>query len=291
MHWAEGCGYRVDLATQHDLHADPELLDGYACVVVVGHDEYWSWEMRDALDAYIERGGRLARFGGNLAWQVRLEDYGATQICFKDKAAAADPVAQTEHRQRTTTLWDDPVVGRPAAQTFALSAIWGIYAGVGALASRQSGGFTVYRPEHWMFEGTGLGYGDVFGAESRIFGYEVDGLDYIIKDGLPIAQPRCGAPASTEIVAMALAANTERSAGDSTLYYGDSAAFLAPFRYGAATPEACAAASRGAGMIVHAKRGRGELINAGSSEWVAGLAESEPFTARVTANILNRFTD
>ena len=38
----------------------------------VGHDEYWTWEMRDAIDEYVERGGRVARFAGNFMWQTRL---------------------------------------------------------------------------------------------------------------------------------------------------------------------------------------------------------------------------
>ena len=55
--WAEQRGYALDLATQHELHFAPEILDGYDCAVFVGHDEYWTWEMRDAVDAY-RRAGR-----------------------------------------------------------------------------------------------------------------------------------------------------------------------------------------------------------------------------------------
>ncbi|MFF1651592.1 N,N-dimethylformamidase beta subunit family domain-containing protein [Streptomyces sp. NPDC058240] len=29
-------------------------LDGYACAVIVGHDEYWTWEMRDAVDRFTD---------------------------------------------------------------------------------------------------------------------------------------------------------------------------------------------------------------------------------------------
>ncbi|WP_207936689.1 N,N-dimethylformamidase beta subunit family domain-containing protein [Pseudomonas sp. 51_B] len=44
LQWAERQNYTVDMATQHDLHSNPELLKNYSCVVLVGHDEYWSWE-------------------------------------------------------------------------------------------------------------------------------------------------------------------------------------------------------------------------------------------------------
>ena len=92
--FAERAGYGVDLASQHDLHFSPEILDGYDCVVFVGHDEYWTWEMRDAVDAYVERGGHAARFAGNFMWQTRLEDEGRRQVCYKYRARAEDPAYQ-----------------------------------------------------------------------------------------------------------------------------------------------------------------------------------------------------
>jgi hypothetical protein len=79
--WAERAGFAVDLASQHELQFNPEILEGYSCVVFVGHDEYWTWEMRDAIDAYVERGGRVARFAGNFVWQTRLECAGKTRVC------------------------------------------------------------------------------------------------------------------------------------------------------------------------------------------------------------------
>ena len=31
----------------------------------VGHDEYWSWEMRDAVEGFVAAGGNVAFFSGN----------------------------------------------------------------------------------------------------------------------------------------------------------------------------------------------------------------------------------
>ena len=59
LHWAERNGYRVDVAISTDLETEPGLLDGYRSFVCVGHDEYWSWGMREALDAHT--GGRRQR--------------------------------------------------------------------------------------------------------------------------------------------------------------------------------------------------------------------------------------
>ncbi|WTZ24698.1 hypothetical protein OG344_30955 [Microbispora sp. NBC_01389] len=122
--WAERHGYEIDYLTQHDLHFDPHALDGYSCVVVVGHDEYWSWRMRDTVDAFVDAGGNLARLGGNYQWQVRLSDDGSTQYCYRlpslDPEAAATP-------HLATTVWEAKSVGRPGATTIGLNGLGGIY--------------------------------------------------------------------------------------------------------------------------------------------------------------------
>ena len=46
---------------------------------------------------------------------------------------------------------------------------------------------------------------------------------------------------------------------------------------------------RGAGMIVHFPRGRGEVFHAGSCEWVAALLRRDAMIDRVTSNVLRRF--
>jgi len=45
----------------------------------------------------------------------------------------------------------------------------------------------------------------------------------------------------------------------------------------------------GAGMLVHMARGKGEVVTAASCEWVMGLKRREPFTERITRNVLDRF--
>ena len=287
--WAEAHGYAVDLVGQHALHFDPEVLDGYRCAAFVGHDEYWTWEMRDAVDAFVERGGRAARFAGNFMWQTRLDDGGRRQTCYKYRARAEDPVYRQEDRRRTTTSWEAPEVGRPGAATFGLNATSGLYAGWGGCAARGVRGFPVYRPEHWAFAGTGLGYGDLLGEAGHVFGYEVDGIDHVIRGGLPEPTGEGGAPQGLEILALGLSTLTETPAGG---FLGDEdARFVAETLAGDDGPAAVERVTRGAGMIVHFRRGRGEVFNAGSCEWVAGLSRRDAAVERVTANVLDRFLD
>ncbi|WP_170607313.1 N,N-dimethylformamidase beta subunit family domain-containing protein [Ruegeria arenilitoris] len=291
--WAETQGYTLDYATLHDLHDDPELLDGYECVVCVGHDEYWSREMRLAIDTYVENGGHVARFAGNFLWQIRLEEYGRTQICYKYIATETDPVRDTNDSHLLTGAWEQPEVNWPGAQTFGANGSKGVYAGLGNCVGRGSGGFTIYRPGHWALNGAHLGYGDVLGASSRIYGYEVDGLDHVIRDGLPFATGKDGASTNIEIIGLGLGTNAETDHGvtGETLYIGKSdAEWKARAMYGSLTPETYDTALRGNGVMVHWQRGKGEIFNAATCEWVMGLARKDFQVEMITRNVLDRFS-
>ncbi|KAJ4114011.1 hypothetical protein NW769_004791 [Fusarium oxysporum] len=66
----------------------------------LGHDEYWSWEQRDTLDDFVDRGGRFARFGGNFIWQVRFDEAMHTQYCYQ--VPQADPMTKKDPTRVTT---------------------------------------------------------------------------------------------------------------------------------------------------------------------------------------------
>ncbi len=289
--WAEQQNYVIDILTQDDLHRDPDALRGYACAVFVGHDEYWTREMRDHVDAFVEEGGKVARFAGNFMWQIRLEDGDQRQVAYKYDAASHDPVAA--HCDSTlTSAWEDPRVNHPGASTFGVNALRGIYGSFGAMAPRSPRGYTVFRAQHWAFEGTGLGYADMFGDEASIFGYEVDGLDYTFVDGLPEPLGTDGAPPGLEILAMGWATNAEQGRAEDAYSFmlgdGDAryrASILAPDLGDAAIDQHC----RGAGMVVHFRRGRGEVFTAATCEWVHGLMLEDHYTVAITKNVLDTF--
>jgi len=290
--WAESNGYKIDIATQHDLQFHPGLLNNYQCVVFVGHDEYWSAEQRDAVDAYVDQGGNVARFGGNFTWQVRLEDDGKTQVCYKYNADDFDEFARSQP-EKLTGAWDHAQINRPAAQTFGLTGSNSVYVGLGGFNPRNAKGFTVYRPEHWIFEGADLYFGDTFGSEARIFAYEVDGVDFTFRHGLPYPTFTDGAPEGLEILAMGVSSNAEEDHGNrgAYLYAGDGDwEFMCRLKRGEITEQNMAETKHGAGMIGVFTRNGGTVVNAGSVEWVNGLRLREPMTEQVTRNVLNRFS-
>jgi len=167
-----------------------------------------------------------------------------------------------------------------------------MYASWGGFAPRGSRGFTVYRPGHWAFAGTGLRYADVFGAEAGIFGYEVDGLEYGFSQGLPYPIAGPGIPDGIEILAMTPAVLAEQETeGEGFRYYIRDSDFegLAGLLPGDRN-EARDRIRYGAGMVTAMRHGAGEVLTAGSCEWIMGLTLQDPFTMAVTRNALNRFS-
>lgn len=107
VRWAKARGWRIDVAQSPDLHHDTTTLDGYESVLSVGHDEYWSAQMRDRVESFVADGGHAAFLSGNTAfWQVRLED--DTMVAPKYEAPWTDPVVGTAAEPAMTGMWSDP---------------------------------------------------------------------------------------------------------------------------------------------------------------------------------------
>jgi hypothetical protein len=165
----------------------------------------------------------------------------------------------------------------------------GVYAGWSRCAAHGSGGFAIYRPEHWAMTDTGLGYGDVLGAASKIFAYEVDGIDYTMTQGLPFAAEGTGLQAALTIIGLSPATTLSHSTGpwDADPFIGAlDAEEVALNVYGEITPETLGRASRGNGCMAEYRRGKGAVFNAASCEWVAGLIARDAPVERVTRRVL-----
>jgi len=90
VRFLEQNGYDVSYQADVDTARDPSTLDGRRLVIVAGHGEYWSKEMRDAFEHARDTGTNLAFMGANNAyWQVRFEDDFQTIVGYK--SATWDP--------------------------------------------------------------------------------------------------------------------------------------------------------------------------------------------------------
>lgn len=65
-HWMEQKEIAFDTIADENLHVEGEaLLASYKVVVTGTHPEYWTRPMLDALDSYLDAGGRIMYLGGN----------------------------------------------------------------------------------------------------------------------------------------------------------------------------------------------------------------------------------
>src|SRR5437773_8216945 len=96
IRWLERSGYDVTYSTDIDTHANGGELQNHKAFLSVGHDEYWSKEMFDAVEAARGVGVNLAFFGGDdVSVQVRFEPSAVgvanrVVVCYKD--STIDPV-------------------------------------------------------------------------------------------------------------------------------------------------------------------------------------------------------
>ncbi|MCH2201291.1 MAG: hypothetical protein MK102_04950 [Fuerstiella sp.] len=273
--WAEREGYQLDYAVNADLEQQPELLKNYRLVLSVGHDEYWSAPMRDQLEAFIARGGNVAFFSGNVCyWQVRMEDDGNAMVGYKFNYEQ-DPYFEAKQYRHLSTLWSNQLVDRPENELTGVSFNYGGYHRFGSVPL-GAGGYTIHRPEHWIFEGTELRWGDLLGAQHKIVGYECDGCEFVLENGLPVPTHRDRTPEGFEILASAPA----------RLWDGD-LEFASKSLFGDA--EQTHRVMRGSATMGIYTLG-GTVFTTGCTEWSRGLAGNDPLVQQITRNVLDRLS-
>ncbi len=245
--WLERSGYRVDFCTDLDLHADGgtgALLAPYRLLLSFGHDEYWSDAMRTGVERYVAAGGNVGFFGGNTAWW---------QVTFDDESSF-----------RRVHQWSDvPAPDRPE------NAMTGVSFRNGGERPRGAGalpvGFAVQQADHWVYEGTGLRDGDVFGnrPDEYLVGYECDGAHFDrgdLRRGRPV-RPSCedGTPRDFVILAVGDVAESGWGMGN-----------------------------RAATLGVHSPGGT--VFTASTTDWARVLAQGCPAVEQVTRNVIERAT-
>ena len=266
--WAEANGYVLDYCSNSDLEFHPELLKSYRLVLSIGHDEYWSSPMRDHLEAYIRDGGNVAFFSGNTCcWQVRSEDNGQALVSWKQRWVM-DPVFTSADHRLLSTAWSHHLVNRPENQLTGVGFLFGGYHRSHGQFMDGPASFTVHRPEHWLFAGTGLKPGDQFGGKDTIVGYECDGCEFTLKDGLPVPTYRDGTPEGFTILGSCPA----KWHPDDALWYDR----FPKDRVGAA-------------VLGTYTRG-GTVVTTGTTDWSHGLRGKDPIVERITRNVLDRLS-
>jgi hypothetical protein len=301
LQWAEREGYAIDVVANADLDEHPQLLgegSPYRLYLSVGHDEYWSSPMRDTVEGFIERGGNAAFFSGNTSfWQVRLEDPSpegpATSMVAYKAQLKQDPVYDTDRVGELTSMWSDHLIGRPENQMTGVSFSRGGYHRIGKVVSNGAGGYTTHRPDHWLFDGTGLGYGDVLGADAVTVGYECDGCDFTYVDGLPVPTGSDGTPSTFEILGTAPAAHFTRATATRPPAPDEPSEleFIAARLFGSRDPDDARLIEHGHAVLgAYTNDAGSTVVTSGSTDWSHGLAGADPQVEQITRNVLDRLS-
>lgn len=147
---AESMGLDVSYSTDVDLDANPGLVLHHHAFVSLGHDEYYSLTMRNALQSARDAGVNLLFMAANAVYRhIRLQPSplgpGRQEVDYKD--ATLDPVK--DPAQATPAAWRSPPNNNPESSL--LGEMW--------RCNPVNGDMVVIDPTNWIMAGTGLGPG------------------------------------------------------------------------------------------------------------------------------------
>jgi hypothetical protein len=162
-------GYDVSYISDVDAHENGSLLLSSKALLVVGHSEYWSWQMRTNVQAARDSGVGIGFFSSNTCyWQIRFGPSAVTGAADRTiiayKSSTADPYASNPSTAYlTTTLWRSSPVNLPEDA----------FVGVMYAIDHVNGDIIVSNASHWVYTFTGLKNGDHLPG---ILGYEIDDM-------------------------------------------------------------------------------------------------------------------
>jgi hypothetical protein len=152
LYLLEQMGLDVAYATDIDLHENPAMLTNYRALLSLGHDEYYSREMRDGVTAAVQKGVNAVFFGANFIYRkVRFEPSvnGANRLMVNYRSTA-DPITATDP-QDATVNWASYPANEPSS-TFSGSSYGG---------AQGTGDLTIRNATSWLWQGAGVSEGQV----------------------------------------------------------------------------------------------------------------------------------
>ena len=153
--WLEQHGYDVSYISNIDTHTDLKGLLRTKGFISVGHDEYWSVEMYDNVIKARDEGVSLAFLSANAVFcavPILPSTSGTPNRTIRREGwfMPLPPGAKVPQKMINQDGFE-PVLGRDAAQLMGART---------PSAFNGAGDWTCAKPEHWLFEGTGMKAGD-----------------------------------------------------------------------------------------------------------------------------------
>jgi len=158
--WLEREGYPYDFYSESHLHGGALDLDAYKILILSVHPEYWSRQMYERVKAWVHgRGGRLMYLGGNgINCEIEFLD-AATMRCKTHLASTGGKLGMTDPNNPSVYL--ESRFHRTVECEANLLGVVCTDSGIMTAAP-----YRVADATHWVYAGTGLHDGDVFGEAS-----------------------------------------------------------------------------------------------------------------------------
>ena len=152
IYLVERLGLDVSYWTDIDLHQRGELALDHRAIVIPGHDEYYTVEMRENLEKARDAGVNLGFFGANNVYRrIRLEPSALGdarhEVNYRD--ASRDPL-NGKDPTRVTTRFREAPEARPES-----SLVGNFYE-----CNPVKADWVVGDPSMWMFDGSGFAKGE-----------------------------------------------------------------------------------------------------------------------------------
>lgn len=148
-YWMESLGLDVSYCSNTDVHADVNCLTRARSFLSVGHDEYWSRQQYDNVMVAVKAGVNVAFLSGNTCCFVSpysASSNGAANRILT-RAGRYGGIRPREKKFMTDLPLEAPneatLIGAQTVTPF-----------------NGSGDWIVSRPDHWLFQGTGMKKGD-----------------------------------------------------------------------------------------------------------------------------------
>lgn len=152
--WLEREGFAYDYYAETQFHFGTLNLDDYKILIISTHPEYWSKDMYYKLKAWVfERGGKLLYLGGNgLNCEVEFLDESTMRVR-NSSIGSNGPLMRERGMESRFGVYNE-------SEAHLLGVV---YSDAGVMTAAP---YRVVDDTHWVFEGTGLKKGDIFGQKS-----------------------------------------------------------------------------------------------------------------------------
>lgn len=158
--WLEREGFAYDLYAESQLHFDQLDLDAYKVLIISTHPEYWSRAMYEKVKDWVyNRGGKFMYLGGN-GLNCEVEFLDETTLHFNSQLVSSDGGVAMRDPDNPEIVYESRLHRRVESEANLLGVV---YSDPGVMTAAP---YAVKKADHWVFAGTELRNGDVFGEAS-----------------------------------------------------------------------------------------------------------------------------